>query len=61
MTTHVVRHPLPLVRDLSLVFRLTDVTATLLVASSIAGLLYGPAAGGMTRIRPRFRHSWART
>ena len=42
MTTHVVRHPLPLVRDLSLVFRLTDATATLLVASSIAGLLYGP-------------------
>jgi hypothetical protein len=37
-----VRHPLPLVRDLSLVFRLTDATATLLAASSIAGLVYGP-------------------
>jgi hypothetical protein len=36
------RAPLPLTRDLSLVFRLTHAIATLLVASSIAGLLYGP-------------------
>ena len=35
-------HPLPLTRDLSLVFKLTDATATLLAASSIAGLLFGP-------------------
>lgn len=34
--------PLPITRDLSFVFRITDATATLLVASSVAGLLYGP-------------------
>ena len=33
---------LPLVRDLGLVFRLSEVTTTLLIASSIAGLVYGP-------------------
>jgi hypothetical protein len=34
--------PLPLTRNLSLVFRISNATATLLVGSSIAGLLYGP-------------------
>ena len=42
MATLTARHSLPLTRDLGLVCRLTDATATLLVASSIAGLLYGP-------------------
>ena len=34
--------PLPLLHDLQLVSRMTDATVTLLFASSIAGLLYGP-------------------
>lgn len=42
MATLTTRQPLPLTRDLALAFRLTDATATLLVGSSIAGLLYGP-------------------
>ena len=42
MAVDVVQRRLPLVRDLGFVFRLSDTTATLLVASSIAGLLYGP-------------------
>jgi hypothetical protein len=42
MATLTRRQQLPLTRDLALAFRLTDATATLLVGSSIAGLLYGP-------------------
>jgi hypothetical protein len=39
---HATIAPLPLTRDLSLVFRISNATAALLVGSSIAGLLYGP-------------------
>ena len=42
MALGVLQSRLPLVRDLGLVFRLSDVTTTLLIASSIAGIAYGP-------------------